>query len=87
MRVKILTAWAWGIPIVSTSVGCAGIPVHPGEDILIADGPAEFAAAVVRVLQEPETARRLSAAGRRYVEEQFNWQVVCRKMDEVYQEG
>ncbi len=87
MRVKILTAWAWGIPLVSTSVGCAGIPVHPGEDILIADSPAEFAAAVVRVLREPETARNLSVAGRRYVEEQFDWRVVCRKVDEVYREG
>lgn len=84
MRVKILTAWAWGLPIVSTPVGCAGIPVHPGEDILIADHPADFAAAVVRLLEDPEQARRLAAAGRRYVETQFDWRVVCRKLDEVY---
>ncbi|MBC7226513.1 MAG: glycosyltransferase [Thermoflexales bacterium] len=85
MRVKILTAWAWGIPVVSTSVGCAGIPVHPGTDILVADGEAEFAAAVLRVLEDRETAARLAAAGRQYVEEQFDWRVVCRKLDQVYE--
>ncbi len=84
MRVKILTAWAWGIPIVSTSVGCAGIPVRPGTDILVADGEAEFAAAILRVLEDRELARNLAAAGRRYVEEQFDWRVVCRKLDQVY---
>lgn len=84
MRVKILTAWAWEIPVISTTVGCAGIPVHPGEDILVADGEAEFAAAVLRVLEDRETAARLAAAGRRYAEEQFDWRVVCRKLDEVY---
>ncbi|MCX7855806.1 MAG: glycosyltransferase family 4 protein [Anaerolineae bacterium] len=84
MRVKILTAWAWGIPVVSTSVGCAGIPVRPGTDILVADSEAEFAAAVLRVLEDREAAARLAAAGRRYVEEQFDWRVVCQKMDQVY---
>jgi glycosyltransferase involved in cell wall biosynthesis len=56
----------------------------PGEDILVADGEAEFAAAVLRVLEDGETAARLAAAGRRYAEEQFDWRVVCRKLDEVY---
>lgn len=84
MRVKILTAWAWGIPIVSTTVGCAGIPVHPGEDILIADTAEEFAAAVVRLLREPALGARLVANGRRYVEAAFDWRVACQSLDEVY---
>lgn len=85
MRVKILEAWAWGTPIVTTSVGCAGIPVHPGEDILIADTAEDFAAAVVQVLQDGETGAKLSVNGRRYVEDQFDWRVVCQKLDEVYE--
>lgn len=85
MRVKILDAWAWGIPIVSTSVGCAGIPVHPGEDILTADTAEGFAAAVTQVLRDREVGARLSANGRRYVEEQFDWRVACQELDEVYE--
>lgn len=85
MRVKILEAWAWGIPIVSTSVGCAGIPVHPGEDILIADTPEEFAAAVIQVLRDRERGAWLSTKGRQHVEAQFDWRVACQKLDEVYE--
>jgi len=84
MRVKILTAWAWGIPIVSTTVGYAGIPALPGHHLLVADTPADFAAAVVRVLQDGDLAAGLSANGRRYVEERFDWQVACRELDRVY---
>ena len=85
MRVKILDAWAWGIPIVSTSVGCAGIAVHPGEDILVADTPEEFAAAVARLLQDRELAASLADKGRRYVETHFDWRVACRALDTVYE--
>ncbi|MCS7261517.1 MAG: glycosyltransferase family 4 protein, partial [Anaerolineae bacterium] len=50
MRVKILDAWCWGIPIVSTTIGAEGIAVRPGENILIADDAEAFAAAIIRLL-------------------------------------
>lgn len=87
MRVKILTAWAWGIPVVSTSIGCAGIPVHPGDDILVADGPAQFADAVVRVLEDQDLSAHLASNARRYVESHFDWRVVCRRLASLYPEG
>ena len=37
-RLKILEAWAAGLPVVSTSVGAEGLPVRDGETVLIADG-------------------------------------------------
>ncbi len=40
MRVKILDAWLWGLPIVSTSIGAEGIELADGEHILIEDGEA-----------------------------------------------
>jgi len=35
MRVKIIDAWRWGLPIVSSSIGAEGIRCVPGENILI----------------------------------------------------
>src|SRR5262249_6145485 len=52
MRVKILTALAQGLPVVSTSVGCEGIAVRSGEHLLIADDPADFAAATLLLLAD-----------------------------------
>jgi glycosyltransferase involved in cell wall biosynthesis len=68
MRVKIIDAWRWGLPIVSTSIGAEGIHCVPDENILIADGPLAFAQAVVKILQEPSLAERLRLNGRRWAE-------------------
>ncbi|MGQ9626024.1 MAG: glycosyltransferase family 4 protein [Anaerolineae bacterium] len=87
MRVKILNAWAQGIPIVSTTLGCEGIEVTPGEDILVGDTPREFAAAALRLLESPELAARLVANGRRLVEEKYDYRRACTPLNEVYAEA
>ena len=83
MRVKILDAWLWGIPIVSTTIGAEGILIEPEEDILIADQPHEFAAEIVRVLKHPEMAYKLREKGRASVEMHYDWQKVYRRLDVV----
>lgn len=84
MRVKILNALAQGLPIVSTTLGAEGIAVVDGEHVLLADTPEGFAQAVLRVLNDPALAQRLSAAGRRLAEELYDYRVACKPMDAVY---
>lgn len=84
MRVKIIDAWSWGLPIVSTTVGAEGILYEDGEDLLIADGRDAFAQAVVRVLTQPILADRLSSAGRQKVESAYNWRTTYRAWSQVY---
>ncbi len=84
MRVKILQSLAEGIPIVSTTLGGEGIGVTGGEDILIADEPDDFAAAVLRVLNDRALAQRLSQNGRRLAESKYDYRRACGALDEVY---
>jgi glycosyltransferase involved in cell wall biosynthesis len=84
MRVKILDAWCWGVPIVSTTIGAEGIAVRDGDNILIADTAEAFAQAVIRLLQEPTLGEWLRENGRRWVEERYNWRQVYARWDEVY---
>jgi glycosyltransferase involved in cell wall biosynthesis len=84
MRVKIVDAWRWGLPIVSTTIGAEGLRYLDGENILIADDAEAFAAALKRVLQDEDLNRRLRENGRRWVEEQYDWQRVYPAWDEVY---
>ncbi len=84
MRVKILNALAQGVPVVSTTVGCEGIEATPGEHLLVADEPEAFAGCVLRLLCEPELGARLAAAGRRLVEEKYDWRTVCPAIEGVY---
>lgn len=84
MRVKIVDAWRWGLPIVSTSIGAEGIDYCDSDNILIADGAVTFAKAVVRIFLEPGLARRLSKHGRRWVEQKYDWQAVYPAWDQIY---
>jgi sugar transferase (PEP-CTERM/EpsH1 system associated) len=84
MRVKILEAFARGIPVVSTTIGVEGVGARGGEHLLVADDPPEFAAAVIQLLRDPEHAARLAAAGRRLVEERYDWRTALAGLDAVY---
>ena len=85
MRVKIIDAWQWGLPLVSTTIGAEGIATRPGENILLADEAQAFADAVVRVLTDADLARRLRANGRAWVEEHYDWRKVYPQLDTIYQ--
>jgi len=81
LRVKILNAMAMGLPIVSTSVGCEGIGAEPGRHLLVADGAAEFAEAVVRLLADYDLRRRLARGGSSFVRANYGWNTICSRLD------
>ena len=58
-RLKIYEAMAAGRAVVSTSVGAEGLDVRAGQDLILADSPAEFSEAVVRLLRNGEERRRM----------------------------
>jgi glycosyltransferase involved in cell wall biosynthesis len=84
MRVKILDAWQWGIPIVSTTIGAEGIATQPGDNIFIADEPEAFARHVIAILDQPALQRQLRQQGRAWVEKHYNWQTVYHNLDTLY---
>lgn len=84
MRVKIVEAWLWGLPIVSTTIGAEGILSNDGHDLLIADGADVFAAAVMRVINEAGLAETLIESGRRQVRDHYDWTVEYGAWDAVY---
>lgn len=63
-RLKILEAFAHGVPVVTTGPGAEGLDVVADEHVLLANSPEELAAAVVRLVQEPGLGERLTVAGR-----------------------
>ena len=86
-RLKIVEAMAMARPIVSTSLGAEGIEARPGRDLLIADDPEAFAAAVVRLLDEPDTAAQLGGAARRLSEERYSWAGAARAMEGLFEQA
>ncbi|HUN07083.1 MAG TPA: glycosyltransferase [Aggregatilineales bacterium] len=86
MRVKILNALAQGIPMVTTTVGCEGIAVTPDKDILIADEPAAFAEASLRLLTDADLNQRISQNGRDMVMRRYDYREAVKPLDDVYAE-
>ncbi len=83
-RLKILDAWAMGMPVVATSIACEGLDAVIGENILVADDVAGFVGAVSRVLGDPGLGARLGAGGRATVERTYSWNVLGTKLRRLY---
>jgi glycosyltransferase involved in cell wall biosynthesis len=83
-RLKILEAMAAGVPVISTRLGAEGIAAEEGKQILLADTPADMAAAIRTLLTEPDVASDLRSSARTLVETQYDWQVLGRKLAELY---
>jgi glycosyltransferase involved in cell wall biosynthesis len=84
-RLKILQALAAGRAVVSTPAGAQGLPFQSGRELMIAPLADDFAAAVVRLLQDEAERAALIAAGRAAVE-RFDWDNVLQPLDDVYAE-
>jgi len=80
-RLKILEAWAAGLPVVSTTLGAEGLAARDGENLLLADGGPAFAEAVSRLLACPDLRESLGAAGRLLLEKEFTWETAWKKLD------
>ncbi len=83
-RLKILDALAMGKAIVSTTIGCEGIDVEHGKNVLIADTPVEFTAQVKRVIEDPQLREMLGREGRRLVEAKYSWKVIGKALGHIY---
>ncbi len=85
-RLKILDAMAMGKAIVSTSIGCEGIEVTDGKDIVIADEPADFADKTVELLRNSELRERLGKNARETAERLYSWGKIAPTLERAYEE-
>jgi GT2 family glycosyltransferase len=82
MKGKVGEALAYGIPVVTTTIGAEGMFLRDGEEALIADSAREFASAVVRLYKDSELWQRLSDQGHAHVARTFSPEVVAKVINE-----
>lgn len=75
-RIKILEAWAKGLPVVSTTIGAEGLAAEDGVTLLLGDTAEIFAAQCFDCLEDPDLQYRLAAAGYKHCRQMFDWQIV-----------
>lgn len=83
-RVKILDALSMGKAIVSTTMGCEGIDVTPGKDVLTADSPQDFVDQILRLRGDAALRKSLGREARRIAVESYSWPVIGNNLSAVY---
>ncbi len=82
---KILEAFCAGLPVVSNRLGIQGVDgAEAGEHYLAAEGEAELAAAVTRVLGDAELSGRLAGAAHALILERYTWERQAERLLELY---
>jgi len=84
VRVKLLEAFAAGIPVVSTRMGAEGLADKDGEICALADDPSVFAERVVHLLRHPEEAEALARRARTEVMAKRDMRVMTERLVECY---
>ena len=75
-RIKILEAFSHGTPVVSTSIGAAGLRVTDGEHLLIADLPDAFATCCARLARDAALRESLARNAARWVAQHHSVEVM-----------
>jgi len=86
VRVKLLEAFASGIPVVSTYLGAEGLARADGEFCSLADDAETFAAKAIQLLQDSETAAGMAGRAREEVETNWDMAVITQRLVLRYQE-
>ncbi len=81
-RLKILEAFAAGLPVVSTPIGCEGIDATDGKHLWIAPRDS-FADAICDALSQPEASRCLAENARQLAWDRYDWSAIGREACEA----
>lgn len=83
-RYKILEAMASGTPIIATGIAVEGLGVKNGEEVLIANDAQTMADTALSLLDDQNLQKKLSRRGQTFVSQNFDWDLIAQKLDEVY---
>ena len=83
-RIKLLEAFGYGVPVVTSTAGAAGLDVTDGVHVLIADSPGDTARAVAALAADRGLRERLVADARRLVTSSYSHEAVIPRIREFF---
>lgn len=87
IRMRILEAWARGLPVVATPAAALGLAVRDGVELLIGRTPAQFAEAIARIHADEALRSALVAGGTAYLQRHHDVRRQTRALLDVYDEA
>jgi O-antigen biosynthesis protein len=83
MKGKIGEAMAYGLPVVTTSIGTEGFGLMPGRDVLVGDTPEAFAGAVVNLIRDRALYEKVRRAAWTFVHDSYSINAVSKSIHEL----
>ena len=83
-RLKVLEAFAAGVPVISTALGCEGLEVESGREVLLAESCEAFIEGVVHMADHPEDSAELARRARELVESRYTWTSIAADLDHAW---
>ena len=77
---------ACGVPVITTQLGIEGINARDNFSVLIAESAQDLAEKTVKVLTDEKLSQKLTSNGKKLVYKGYNWQVISRQLDKIYQQ-
>lgn len=84
MKVKVLEAMAYGVPVVTTAEGLAGVQARDDREVCVEQDDEEFARRVTMLLQSRTLRNRIRRAARDLVDRCYSPEPTLRDVESVY---
>lgn len=81
---KVLEAMAMATPVVASSVAVSALSIRAEEHFLLGNTPDQFAQQILRLLNDRTLQERIARNGRLYVEQNYNWDRIAERLEEIY---
>jgi glycosyltransferase involved in cell wall biosynthesis len=83
LRIKVLEAMAAALPVVSTSLGVAGIPAQNGVNCFIADSPDLISESIDWLLNDELLGQNMGRAAQEMVQKKYDIRTTVRELEQV----
>jgi glycosyltransferase involved in cell wall biosynthesis len=83
-RLKILEAFAAGLPVISTRIGAEGLKVQNGVHLAVVENIAGMASEIVSLMNDPERRSSLAREGRALAESHYEWERLAGKLGRIW---
>ncbi|MBL7980706.1 MAG: glycosyltransferase [Flavobacteriales bacterium] len=80
---KLLEAMAMGIPCITSALANNAVGARPNEEVLIGEDPEQYAAHILRLLEDETLRHRIATNGNRFVRSHFDWDVASETLSRL----
>ncbi|HET6225721.1 MAG TPA: glycosyltransferase, partial [Bacteroidia bacterium] len=84
---KLLEAMAMKLPCITSTLANNALQAKPGEQILVADTPEEYAKCILSLLNNENELNRIAENGYQYALNNFNWHQTTQLLEKLFEKG